>query len=442
MTKEQEKIPASKVARATRIVQTGVKIGVNYAKHYAQKALKQNVTQEDLDHNNATDIFKTLSELKGSALKVAQMLSMERNLMPSAYTDVFALAQHNAPPLSGPLIVKTFLTYAGKTPQQLFDLFDVNAAYAASIGQVHKATKNGQKLAVKIQYPGVADSVKSDLKLVRPFAIKLLRMNEAQSAPFFEEIEEKLLEEANYELELQNSVYLSQQCQHLPNLYFAQYFPDLSAKRYLTMTWLNGTPLNEWLAKNPTQQQRNQIGQAMWDFYAHQVHKLHFTHSDPHPGNFLVDEDNRLGVLDFGCVKKIPDDFYDAYFAFLSPEVLLQPQEFEKHCLALNLYHADDTPEERNLFEPVFVKLVQLLSKPFETEFFNFGHKPYFEELYAFADHLYQRPEIRYQQKIGTKHTLYLNRTFFGLYRMLHDLQATIHTHLPIAWAGRKPWLL
>jgi predicted unusual protein kinase regulating ubiquinone biosynthesis (AarF/ABC1/UbiB family) len=181
--KYQNNIPATKVERATKFVQTGIKVGGNYIKHYAKKAFDSTVTREDLHEENAADIYSALSELKGSALKVAQMMSMDRNLLPRAYTERFAMAQYSAPPLSGPLVVKTFTNYFGKTPQQMFDTFGMNAVNAASIGQVHQATKDGKKLAVKIQYPGVADSVRADLKMVKPFAVRLMNLNERDGRP-------------------------------------------------------------------------------------------------------------------------------------------------------------------------------------------------------------------------------------------------------------------
>ena len=162
---EQNSIPSGKVERAMRFVKTGVQIGGNYIKHYSKKMVDPSLSRDELHEDNAEDVYNALSELKGSALKVAQMLSMEKNVLPRQYTNKFVMAQYSAPPLSGPLIVQTFIKQFGKTPQQMFDTFEMKAANAASIGQVHKATKDGKELAIKIQYPGVAESIKSDLKI-------------------------------------------------------------------------------------------------------------------------------------------------------------------------------------------------------------------------------------------------------------------------------------
>src|SRR5579875_3882591 len=132
--KEQESIPTSKVARSAKFVKTGIQIGGNYIKHYSKKLFNPELTRDELNEDNAEDIYKSLSELKGSALKVAQMLSMDKNTLPQAYVDKFSLSQYNAPPLSGPLIVRTFTKSFGKTPEQIFDKFSLTAAHAASIG--------------------------------------------------------------------------------------------------------------------------------------------------------------------------------------------------------------------------------------------------------------------------------------------------------------------
>ena len=146
--KEQESIPTSKVERSAKFVKTGIKVGGNYIKHYSKKLFNPDLSRDELNLDNASDIYSSLSELKGSALKVAQMLSMDKNILPKAYVDQFSLSQYNAPPLSGPLIVRTFNKYLGQTPAQIFDEFDMKSTNAASIGQVHRAKLNGRDLAV------------------------------------------------------------------------------------------------------------------------------------------------------------------------------------------------------------------------------------------------------------------------------------------------------
>ena len=150
--KTLDKIPTSKIERASKFISTGAKIGVNYLKYYGDKITKtEEEAKENLNNNNATDIYDGLKELKGSALKVAQMLSMEKNILPAAYVEKFSLSQFQVPPLSAPLVNKIFKTQFGQKPTDLFDDFNSESTNAASIGQVHKAWKDGKELAVKIQ---------------------------------------------------------------------------------------------------------------------------------------------------------------------------------------------------------------------------------------------------------------------------------------------------
>lgn len=428
--KEQNSIPVSKVARATQFVATGIKVGGNYVKHYAKKALNEPVTREDLHQENALDIYDTLSTLKGSALKVAQMMSMDRSVLPKAYVDKFQMSQYSAPPLSGPLVVQTFKKLFGKSPSELFDQFDLKASNAASIGQVHVAWKNGRKLAVKVQYPGVADSISADLKMVKPFAVRLMGLNEADVNRYMGEVETKLREETDYDLELRRSQEISTACQDIPHVYFPRYYPELSARRILTMDWLEGFHLKEFLETHPSQEARDRIGQALWDFYERQIHQLRQVHADPHPGNFLMHPDGRLGIIDFGCVKEIPDHFYYEYFSLINPNNIadeaLTIRLFEK----LEFIYPNDSAKDRAFFVPIFRYMIALLGKPFHHDTFDFGDDAYFQSIYDFADRLGKMKEIK-ESKVarGSKDSLYINRTYFGLYSILNQLKARVNTH-------------
>jgi predicted unusual protein kinase regulating ubiquinone biosynthesis (AarF/ABC1/UbiB family) len=417
------------VERAGRFVSTGLKVGSNYLKHYTKKLMDPSISREELHADNAEDIYATLSNLKGSALKVAQMLSMDKGMLPKAYSERFAMSQYSAPPLSGPLVVNTFVKTLGKSPAQLYDSFEIKASNAASIGQVHKAQKNGKQLAVKIQYPGVANSVKSDLRIVKPFAMRIVGMNEVDMDKYFDEIEGKLLEETDYRLELRRSMEVSAQCAHIPDLVFPVYYPELSSDRIITMDWMQGWHLKEFLERNPSQEARNRIGQALWDFYQFQVHSLKKVHADPHPGNFLMREDGTVAVFDFGCIKEIPEDFYVNYFLLTNKEVLKDEARRKEIYTNLEMIHSTDTPQEISFFSGLFQQMIDMLTLPFTREEFDFGDESYFREIYAYMDYLYNLKEVR-DSKVarGSRHSLYVNRTYFGLYSILSDLKAKIIT--------------
>ena len=428
--KEQKSIPTTKVQRASKFISTGAKIGSNYLKHYGKKLVNPGLSKDELHEDNATDIYNSLSQLRGSALKVAQMLSMDKNLLPTAYQNQFAMAQYSAPPLSFPLVVKTFERSFKKRPNEIFETFSQSAANAASIGQVHKATNKGKTLAVKIQYPGVADSVKSDLAMVKPIALRMFKLNAAEYDEFIGEVQSKLLEETDYSLELKRSIDLSEKCKDIPNLIFPTYYPEFSADRILTMDWIEGKPLGEFIKSGSlTQKESHLLGQAMWDFYHYQIHTLRSLHADPHPGNFIITEDKKLGVIDFGCVKVIPNDFYKVYFQLLHKDFLDDKARQAKVFKALRFIYDDDTAEDKKFFEEVFLQLVELLGRPFRTPEFDFSDKTYFNSLYKFGEEIGSMKAFRESKKArGVKDALYINRTYYGLYNLLHELKANVDT--------------
>ncbi len=427
--KEFDRIPVSKVQRASKFITTGARIGSNYLKHYGKKLINGEASRDELHLDNATDIYNSLSELKGGALKVAQMLSMDRNLLPTAYQQKFAMAQYSAPPLSYPLVVKTFKKYFGKGPAEIFDTFTTKDTNAASMGQVHQATLKGKKLAIKIQYPGVGDSVRSDLAMVKPIALTMFKLNPVEYDEFIQEVESRMLEETDYKLELQRSMDLSARSRHLKNIIFPTYYPDYSSDKILTMDWIEGKPLGEILNGNIPLEERNKLGQGLWDFYHFQMHTLKAVHADPHPGNFIITDDYKLGIIDFGCVKEIPGDFYDIYFQLLDQDVLSDLEKREKVFSELRFIHPQDSPKEREFFTAIFSKLVELLGRPFRSETFDFADDAYFDELYSFGEKLSTMKELRESKRArGVGEAVYLNRTYFGLYTILHDLKARIST--------------
>lgn len=425
--KEFDRIPVTKVQRASKFITTGARIGGNYLKHYGKKLVNPDKNRDELNEDNATDIYNSLSELKGGALKVAQMLSMDKNMLPTAYQNKFAMAQYSAPPLSFPLVVKTFQSSFGKSPLQLFDTFSSQAINAASMGQVHKATLGKKSLAVKIQYPGVGSSVKSDLAMVKPIALSMFKLNPVEYDEFIQEVEQRMMEETDYSLELKRSMELSAASSHIPNLVFPKYYPEFSSAKILTMDWIEGQPLGERLKKALPKGEGTKLGQALWDFYHFQMHQLKAVHADPHPGNFIITPDYKLGIIDFGCVKVIPPDFYKTYFNLLDQDFLTNTRKKDKTFAELRFIYEDDNAKDKTFFNELFTHLVELLSRPFQKDEFDFSDKAYFEELYKFGEQLANMKELRNSKKArGVRDAVYINRTYFGLYTILHDLGAKV----------------
>lgn len=421
-----DRIPTSKIERATKLFQTGAKVGINYVKYYGEKIIStEEKAQENLNEANAEDIYNGLKTMKGSALKVAQMLSMEKSILPRAYVEKFSLSQFSVPPLSAPLVVKSFKKYFGKHPSEIFDSFNLTSVNAASIGQVHQAEKNGEKLAVKIQYPGIAKSISSDLALVKPIAMKMFNIKGKNSDRYFKEVEEKLTEETNYILEFKQSEEIAEACTHIPNLKFPTYYKELSSDRILTMSWMEGIHLSEFTANKINQEISNKLGQALWDFYMYQMHHLKKVHADPHPGNFLVNSNGQLIVIDFGCMKSIPDDFYIPYFELAQKEHIDNPIYFEQKLYELEILREDDSAQEIVFFKNLFHEMLSLFTQPFHQDEFDFSDPEFFEKIASLGSKYAKSSELKEMNgNRGSKHFIYINRTFFGLYNLMFDLKA------------------
>ncbi|MGB8464269.1 MAG: AarF/ABC1/UbiB kinase family protein [Terrimicrobiaceae bacterium] len=431
---EQDSIETTRLSRGKALVGSGAKVGINYLKYYARRALSGEADEQALHEENAGEVFRTFSRLKGGPLKLAQMLSIDRDLLPSAYARQFAQAQYSAPPLSYPLVMRTFRREFGCEPGELFDSFSRQAAHGASIGQVHRASKDGGEFAVKVQYPGVADSLRSDLRVIKPIALQFLGLRQQDVEEYFREVETRLIEETNYELELQRSIELSRSSSHLENVRFPVYYPRFSSARILTMDWVDGVPLDRFADGDASPAERDRIGQALWDFYSHQIHALRAFHADPHPGNFLV-KDGELWVLDFGCTKTISEDFHRRQFAFLDPALLANRSRLETAMEGLQILLPGDGPAERAKIVALFERSLELLARPFREGSFDFGKSELMAAIYEMGEQNRKDETLRtLRGRRGSADSIYVNRAFFGLYSLLSRLRARVTV-------GRRDWL-
>jgi predicted unusual protein kinase regulating ubiquinone biosynthesis (AarF/ABC1/UbiB family) len=265
--------------------------------------------------------------------------------------------------------------------------------------------------------------------MVKPIALAMFKLSPTEYDEFIQEVESRMLEETDYDLELERSMDLSQRTRHLKNILFPTYYPKYSSSRILTMDWIEGRPLGEVLKSPIPQADANRLGQAMWDFYHFQMHTLKAVHADPHPGNFIITPDNQLGIIDFGCVKEIPADFYDSYFQLMDRRILTDTVHQQELFQRLRFIYPDDSPKQKAFFTATFIKLIEMLSRPFRDGEFDFANKAYFEELYEFGEKLSTMKELRDSKKArGIRDAVYLNRTYFGMYTILHDLKAKIVT--------------
>jgi len=421
-----DKIPTTKIQRASKILKFGTQVGVNYIKYYGDKLVSDTASAKGrLDEANAEDIYNGLSELKGSVLKVAQMMSMDEELLPKAFVEKFSLAQFSVPPLSAPLSKKILSKELGADPLKKFDRINYTSAYAASIGQVHEAWKGEQKFALKVQYPGVAESISSDLNLIKPFALRMFNLKSAEVEAYFVEVKNKLHEETDYNLELEQLNEISAACKHINGLVFPKVFKEHSSKYLLTMEWMEGLHLSEYTVSKASIEERNEVAQTLWDFFMYQIHVLQKVHADPHPGNFLVNNQNKLIALDFGCVKVLPKEFYDPYFELTKIDNINNPKKLLDLLDELEMVLEGDNVAEKKLLTDTFKDILSILNQPFQFDVFDFSQPEYFSDLLKLGGTLKDDKRLReLNGSRGSKHFLYVNRTLFGLLGLMNSLKA------------------
>ena len=270
----------------------------------------------DLQEKTAEQIFKVLGELKGGAMKFGQALSVFEAALPEdiakPYRETLVKLQEAAPPLPARVVHKVLAKELGEHWRDNFADFNDTPAASASIGQVHKGIwKDGRAVAVKIQYPGAKEALISDLNQIQRFAkIFQLLLPGVEMKPLLEELKARIIEEVDYRYEASAQsacfeAYKGDSDIAIPEVIMA-------TDRVLVSQWLEGTPLSKVITDG-TQEERNNAGIRLARFHFTAPMRAGLLHADPHPGNFRVLKDGRLGVLDFGACNRLPNGFPEPF---------------------------------------------------------------------------------------------------------------------------------
>ena len=266
----------------------------------------------DIDRaKHAADLRAALGGLKGPIMKVAQILSTIPDALPAEYANELAGLQADAPAMGWLFTKRRMAAELGADWQSKFSSFSREAISAASLGQVHKAVGlDGMPLAAKLQYPDMGSAIEADLRQLKLLFNIYERYDSAIStADIYDELSERLLEELDYQREAVNMqlyryMLADESCVVVP-----QHRPELSTKRLLTMNWLDGTRLMPFLDTNPDQATRNKIARHMFRVWYVPFYYYGVIHGDPHLGNYSIDSDHRINLLDFGSIRLFRPEF-------------------------------------------------------------------------------------------------------------------------------------
>jgi predicted unusual protein kinase regulating ubiquinone biosynthesis (AarF/ABC1/UbiB family) len=260
---------------------------------------------------HAEDLKSILGGLKGPMMKVAQFLSTIPDALPPEYAAQLAELQANAPPMGWPFVRRRMAGELGADWEKKFTSFTKEAVAAASLGQVHRATlPNGADVACKLQYPDMPSTVEADLRQIKMAMAVYKRMDNAIiQDDIYTELVERLREELDYTREAaQMRLYHAMLADH-PDVNVPEPVPEYTTKRLLTMKWLTGTGLKTWLESDPSQDARNALATALFRAWYIPFYRFGVIHGDPHLGNYQVNAQGGLNLLDYGAIRVFPAKF-------------------------------------------------------------------------------------------------------------------------------------
>ena len=268
------------------------------------------IVAQEIQQRTAEQVFRVLGELKGGAMKMGQALSIFEAALPpeiaGPYRATLTRLQESAPPLPARTVHQVLVQDLGENWRENFADFDDRPVAAASIGQVHAATwRDGQRVAVKIQYPGAGNAIINDFtQLSRVGRLFGVLMPGLEVKPLLDELRSRVAEELDYELEARAQQAFADAYRGDPDIFV----PDVitATRHVLVSQWMDGTPMAR-IISDGTPEQRNRAGILLTRFLFSGPARAGLLHADPHPGNFRLLDDGRLGVLDFGAVDRLPD---------------------------------------------------------------------------------------------------------------------------------------
>ncbi|MFN4275124.1 MAG: ABC1 kinase family protein [Ferrovibrio sp.] len=295
----------STLGRVRRYAKVGASVGGLAAKLGAERMLGVKLDRG----KHAAELRAALGGLKGPLMKVAQIMSTIPDALPKEYVQELTQLQANAPAMGPAFVKRRMVAELGPQWQAKFGSFELSAAAAASLGQVHRATsKDGRALAVKLQYPDMASAVEADLRQLKLIFAIYRRMDAAiDTTHIHAEIAARLREELDYEREALHMRLYAEMLKGEANVHVPAVLPELSTKRLLSMTWLDGRRLLDYA--DAPQETRNTIAMNLFRAWYVPFYQCGVIHGDPHLGNYTVRDDLGINLLDFGCVRIFPSRF-------------------------------------------------------------------------------------------------------------------------------------
>ena len=429
---EKSKSPRITKGRAKRALQVGsltTSVGSSYVWHALKRPFQSVATKDqelfDLHLKNAMRIVESSRELRGAFMKLVQMLSMRDDIFPTEALNILSVVQSSVPPMDYPLIRDQIKSELGKYPEQLFKNFEPTAFAAASLGQVHQATlKNGRTVVIKVQYPGVDETVEQDLKnlkaLLQVFttmARDMLRQK-FDATEIYQEMEERLREELDYINEANNLALFQRLFADDDEVIIPRVYPDCSSRRVLTMEYVEGYKLQDMFSAGVDQSLKDWLSIKYFQMTWRQIIEFGILHTDPHPGNYLVTYHPKIAMLDFGSVRIFPEEIRTGYL-HLAKAILDRDERMMAECFITLGYL---TPGEN---PAPLVKIMYLIFEPVVED------RVYDPHDFDSVSKTVEITNIGVENRIfnAPGHRLFLVRALWGLDSYIHQWRTITNWH-------------
>jgi predicted unusual protein kinase regulating ubiquinone biosynthesis (AarF/ABC1/UbiB family) len=372
---------------------------------------------------NAERVVAGSAELRGAFMKLVQMLSMRTDLLPSEALERLAVVQSSVPPMPYERVRDVLVHELGAPPEERFATFEHDAFAAASLGQVHRATlDDGTIVAVKVQYPNVAETVRQDLKNVRALVkavttlIRDVMRQDFDREEVVRELEARLQEELDYRREAANVERFRRLFADDREVTIPRVFPERSSERVLTLEFLDGYPLQDIMAPGVDEALKRWVAEKLYRMLWRQVLEFGVLHADPHPGNYLVTHHPRIGLLDFGSVRVFEPSIRRGYLRLARGLLAHDDGEIGAACLDLGLAKGDPAP---------LVAMMHVLCEPLECD------APFDPATFDVIARGMQITEIALANRVfhAPGHPVFLLRALMGLDGYLKGLGAVLNWH-------------
>ena len=412
---DRKHITSGRARRAIKIGGLASQVGSSYLWTSIRRPFLNATRYErellDTHLRNARRIVEGSKQLRGAFMKLIQMLSTRADLLPGEAIDILRTTQSSVPPMDYKLIAQQIRREFSKSPDQLFASFETEAFAAASLGQVHRARlKSGEEVAVKIQYPGVDATVEQDLRNLKLLLRTLqaiagdVMRQKIDTKTVYAELEERLREELDYVNEARNINQFRQLLGGDPDILIPRVVKELSSRRVLTMTYIDGYPLADVFGEASDPELRAWVARKYYKLVWRQVLEFGVLHTDPQPGNYLVTYHPHLAILDFGSVRRFSDQVRRSSIQLA--QSILKRDDRGVGAALLKLGYLDRGQDPAPLVRVIYILFEPVITdRPFHPDEYDAIGKAAAVGEMAFEHKLYKSP----------RHSIFLLRALIGL---------------------------